>query len=312
MAPPTHPLPLSWTFIPKGKIHARFVSLFHLQWLSLAQIPQEMDSGKWFNTLLADRDSGLLIRGCNTGLRESLRRHGFTSLYVGQEAVLDLQQNGFNKKSLRLLVDRGKKHGRTAEIPFTKTNIQRIEALKLQTRYGRLPQLHHLFENTFEAHTRCFVFESQTGEWLAALSVSQRGNRIWQTELLLRRKNAPNGVMEALIRDVFTRLKKEGNYSWSLGEVPFLKPDFRINRIEEFLIKTGQRLHFAYNSQGLFRFKNKFNPQWKPVYICANRNIGFFVLGLLFLKTNFFRLVFAQMAKNILQGKILNKDRLWL
>ncbi len=289
-----HPIPLSWSFISDENLQTRFVSLFHLQWLSIARIPQEMDSSKWFKSLLTNPDSGLLIRGCDSLLNDVLKGHGFSSMYVGQEALLHLNKNPFIKKSLRLLARRGQRHGRIREIPFSQENRQRMEALKQQAKHGHLPQLHHLFESNFVAHTRCFVLESLSGTWLAGLTISQRDVQSWQTELLLRKRHAPVGVMEALVQDVFLRLKKEGNKYWSLGEVPFVRPGFKLNRTESFLIRMGYRLRFAYNYEGLYRFKNKFSPQWKPVYMCANKTISLMVLSLLFFKTNFLRLVFAQ------------------
>ncbi len=255
-----------------------------------------MDSAAWFNTLLANHNSGLLIRGCDARLNETLKGRGFSSLYAGQEALLHLHENPFQKKSLRLLAQRGKRHGRIREIPFNNTNRRRMEAFKRQARHGHLPQLQYLFEMELEPHTRCFVLEASCGTWLAGLTITQRGARAWQTELLLRKRQAPAGVMEALIQDVFIRLKSEGNLYWSLGEVPFIRPEFKLSRTENILMNSGRPLRFAYNFEGLYRFKNKFSPQWKPVYICANRRIGLVALSLMFFKTNFFRLVFAQAA----------------
>jgi len=301
MAPFTN-LPLSWNRIPESKGHTQFVPLLHMQWLSLAQIPARHSLEDWYQSVFESAQSGLLIRGCNSHLACSLEEHGFHSVYVGQEAVLNLEKNGPGKKSIIKLANRGLRHGLIVEIPYSPSNQERIEKLKQNSTHGKLPQLRFLFQNTFEAHTRCFAFEAHNGNWLGAISISEIQEGKIQTELLLRSRQAPSGVMEALVQHIFYSLRAEGKSRWSLGEVPFLKPAFNMKPGERLLNFTGRRLRFAYNYLGLYHFKNKFEPEWQPIYICANRNINLLILGLLFLKINFLKLALAQ---------VFFKSRFW-
>ncbi len=287
-------LPLSWKRTPAQNPVFKTIALGRMRWLSLAEIPQHSELPQ---SLLTNFRRGVLIRGCSRSVAEELRPHGFRSMYIGSEALLDLNLKPFSKKSLQELVRRGNRHGRILEVPFNEKNRQRIEQLKKGSPYGSRPQLQHLFRNQFEQGLRCFVFESKTKEWLAAITISDVHRHKVQTELLLRRKSAPTGIMEALAEFIFGQLKKEQKETWSLGEVPFLKNPSARSFKERFAGAAGRRFKFAYNYQGLFHFKDKFSPRWEPVYICANPGINYFSLMRLFIKSNFFKLIAAHVFR---------------
>lgn len=287
-------LPLSWKRIPARNAVFKSLSLGRLRWLSLAEIPAHADLSQ---SLLTHFKKGVLIRGCSRSVVEKLRPLGFHSMYIGGEALLNLEQNPFRKKSLRELVRRGKRNGKMIEIPYNEKNRLRIEALKKKSPYGSRPQLRHLFRSEFESGLRCFVFENRNGDWLAAISISDVHARKVQTELLLRSEKAPAGIMEALVHTVFFQLKKENKKIWSLGEVPFLKEAAAHSLKERLTCAAGRRFKFAYNYQGLFHFKNKFSPQWEPIYICANPGINYISLVRLFIKSNFLNLIAAHLFR---------------
>ncbi len=287
-------LPLSWKRIPTQEPAFKTITLGRMRWLSLAEIPAHSDLSQ---SVLTHFRHGVLIRGCNRSVADKLRPFGFRSMYIGGEALLNLEQNPFSKKSLRELVRRGRRHGRIIEVPFNEENRLKIERLKTESPYGARPQLRHLFRSQFESGLRCFIFEHFDGDWLAAITLSDvHANKV-QTELLLRSKHAPAGIMEALVQSVFDRLKKEQKKIWSLGEVPFLKDRAARSFKERMTGVAGRRFKFAYNYEGLFRFKNKFSPRWEPVYICANPGINYLSLVRLFIKSNFFKLIAAQMFR---------------
>jgi len=287
-------LPLSWKRIPRQKPSFKIIALGRMHWLSLAEIPEQSELSQ---NLFSKSKQGVLIRGCSRSVAETLKPLGFRSLYIGREALLDLDKNPFTKKSLRALVRRGLRHGRIIEIPFNRKNQRKIEQLKRESPYGSRPQLRHLFRSEFESGLRCFVFENNNNDWLAALSISDVHPHKVQTELLLRRKDAPVGVMEALAESVFGQLKKEQKKIWSLGEVPFLQDPSARSFKERLAGAAGRRLQFAYNYQGLFRFKDKFSPRWEPVYICANPGINYLSLFRLFIKSNFLKLAATQIFR---------------
>jgi phosphatidylglycerol lysyltransferase len=97
------------------------------------------------------------------------------------------------------------------------------------------------------------------------------GKEELSVDLMRERLDAPPGVMDFL----FVRLMLYGTadgYRWfNLGMAPFsgierhpLAPLW--NRIGALLFRHGE--HF-YNFQGLRRYKDKFNPVWRPRYLAS-------------------------------------------
>ena len=94
--------------------------------------------------------------------------------------------------------------------------------------------------------------------------------------------------------------KQEGCKYFSLGEVPFVTPaamkeiDNKISikrSTQQSLVFTiGHLIRYAFNYKGLFDFKNKFNPEWKPIYICAAPKLQFSALVDLFCETGYLEL----------------------
>jgi lysylphosphatidylglycerol synthetase-like protein (DUF2156 family) len=73
---------------------------------------------------------------------------------------------------------------------------------------------------------------------------------------------------------VANRLLAQRITHWSLGGVPFAvaaHPSPVPTQFYKSMLvnKLGNSFHFAYNSRGLFKFKNKFSPTWQPLYLCA-------------------------------------------
>lgn len=291
---PLHELPLSWEQTATRRTRFHSLDLLGTKWVSLAEIPYGRDV---LGTISRQHSDSLLIRGCSADVAENLGRLGFTALYIGQEAVIELQNNLLAKKSLRQLIHRGQRHGKVVEIPFSHSNKKKIELLKSKTPYAGLPFLTHLFRTSFEPHLRCFVFEDHEGRWLGAVTISKMSEIKVQAELLLRHSQAPVGIMEALVYAVSQRLKANGFKEWSLGEVPFLK-SARWQGIKVGLLGfIGRSLRFAYNYEGLFNFKNKFKPQWRPVYICGRPRVRYRALIVMLFKTNFAHLLFKRLFR---------------
>jgi phosphatidylglycerol lysyltransferase len=94
------------------------------------------------------------------------------------------------------------------------------------------------------------------------------------TELMLRHRHAPGDIMECLVSGIADILKNEGEMEWSLGEVPFLMnqgPEEEISPLERLMVSLVAELRHAYDYEGLYRFKNKFAPRWRPVMLCSSQ-----------------------------------------
>ena len=188
------------------------------------------------------------------------------------------------------MIRRGKKNGEIAEINYSKESAFKLQEFRKVSRHGNEPQLKYLFNTVFESCNRLFVFRNPEGMWLGAILLSNKSENYVQCEAILRRKNAPVGVMEALIHGIFNQLKKESYKYFTLGAVPFTiyKSVFLS---KEFLINVGERLlRFAYNYKGLFNFKNKFDPFWSDYYVCIRPSFSFGAMFGILLKSNLLKL----------------------
>ena len=234
----------------------------------------------------------IFITSCNEQIASSLKQNEFDALKFGKEAILDLNQEHFHKKSLRDVIRAGSRHGVVEEINFSEEARRQLEKFKLQCTHGRKPQIKYFFNDVFKLHNRLFVYR-KNNDWLAAILVSQIDETFLRSELLLRIKTAPNGVMDALVFSVFNKLKKEGFKYWSLGDVPFIIKSTPKFSKEYFVNFLGRRLKFAYNYSGLFKFKDKFNPIWSDVYICTKPKLNLPTFLFLTSKSNLTKLVLS-------------------
>lgn len=304
-------IPLSWSHkeIEYPKFYSVNLSLSGIPWVYSAEIPISYNIQELVDKLEDSFGSGFLLRGCKAELSKHMSQKGYEIIRTGAEAVVDLDNLHNLSQSLNELVVRGSKQGRVEEIPLNEVNRQRVSSFIEHTPYALKPHLKYLFINSFDTETRCFVIKKTEDKWLGVVTVSKQGVNYIHTEMILRNKNAPVGVMEFLIVSSMDILKSEGFKHFSLGEVPFITPPTMKKNISEkafkkslqkyLLFKSGDILNYAFNYKGLFDFKNKFNPTWEPVYICATPKLPFLSLVDLFYKTGYFKLSCSELLINI-------------
>ena len=235
------------------------------------------------------------IRGLSDKHLAGLQNH--ESLYIGREAVLKLNFTHFEKKSLKELVRRGKRNGFTEEIEYSPEGINLLDQIKKSCSHSKEPQLRYLFSDNFSKNERFFVFRNKNTIWGAVVTSVNGKNKV-HTELLLRREDAPVGIMEALIHDTYTILSSEGQFKYfSLGEVPFIYSSSRLGLKNRLLLKLGRFLKFIYNYEGLYLFKNKFNPDWHDLYIAETNRIKITTLFGIVVKSNLLKLTLFKLKR---------------
>jgi len=301
-------IPLSWS--TKEIEHPKFYSITlpfsAVPWIYNAEIPASYDLQELCNHIESSFHKGFLLRGCCAELASYLSNKGYETIRTGAEGIVDLEKLNKLSKSVTELANRGSKSGSVKEISLTEINRQRVSSFIDQTPYALKPHLQYLFNTSFDSNTRCFVFCTSEDEWLGVITISISGINSCHTEMILRNKKASVGVMESLLYSVMNISKDEGFKHFSLGEVPFVTPkemkktNIDTNSLQEHLLfKSGHILRYAFNYKGLFDFKNKFNPKWEPVYICATPKLPLLSLIDLFYKTGYFRLSRKELLANI-------------
>lgn len=283
-------LPLGWHISSEQNSDDLFVKLYsNVYWLALSRFSA---TEILLSRISCFREAGkhLMIRGCGSGLYASIKACLPYSINFGSEAVLLFEGNHFSKRSLKELIRRGKKKGTVFEAGYSEMNIRNLENLKAGSAHAGKPQLNFLFFTDYEPGMKLYFYQNNSNEIMAALLLSENSGLKIQAELLLRKKNAPIGAMEYLIYFAFNSLKDSRFKYFSLGEVPFV-----INNTERSL-KTitlrlaGKFFSFAYNFEGLYNFKNKFNPVWNDLAICSSKKIRLFDFFMVAYRSNFLSL----------------------
>lgn len=246
---------------------------------------------------------GFVLRGVSTSLSKEFENAGCIRSRFGCEAVIDLDKIDYCRRpSLKRLVERGKKRY------VYKWGDKRY----LRTIRDRSPRLlsvplKGLFRRGEDAGTRiAYAMDSLTGLAVAFISVSYRGEGLWQIEEFARVRDSRVGVMEALMDYICCSLQDLGARFLSLGEVPFIGANGVVTNIERRLAVSV--LYPTYNVLGLFRFKAKFAHVIKPLWWVGYPSLSKLDLLLIAGKCNVINLSFHNIFSRVfkkLRGSVL-------
>ncbi|MCX7859346.1 MAG: DUF2156 domain-containing protein [Chloroflexus sp.] len=275
-------LPLSWTraALAVPRVQRVRLPLSGLTWLAYATVPANNDCRAF--PYEDDHRARVLLRGCPVGLAQRLARAGWETIRVGIEGVIDLTGENLHRRAVRKMARAAARFGRVSEIPWSPTAVARLRGLAREARHGQRPQLRFLFRTIFEPETRLFVFIDNDGLWQGAVLLTQPSPSVAVTELMLRRPHAPSGIMEAIFAAAGAQLRAEGCQTLSLNEVPFRHLDHNLRPLERLITLAGRQMAGVYDADGLYRFKAKFAPHWRPVYLCARPRLPLLALVDLF------------------------------
>lgn len=226
------------------------------------------------------------------------RRHGFRSLCLGHEGILDLRQftlRGNANKTFR------KRYNRLAGLGY------RVEVLEPPIAEGTLSQLRQIsdewlkmlhtaekqfflarFDEAYVRNERMAVVYTPDGLICAFVNLvpEYQLNEI-SIDLMRRRRHLESGVMDFLFVSLFLWARQQGYDTFNLG----LSPLYAVGKrpgppwIERFL-------HFAYehgsfyNFKGLNGFKMKFHPRWEPQYLIYPGIFNLVRVGLVMARVN--------------------------
>jgi lysylphosphatidylglycerol synthetase-like protein (DUF2156 family) len=285
------PIPSAFCRYDKKEMDYLQIPLFNnIKWLTHVKIPFKLDFASVVSELILQRAKNYFIVGCNYSNFRYLEESGYKGIRMGSEAILDLNFNHFQKRSLRELVRRGKKNGSLVEIQYSAEAVEHLREFRKFSRHGNEPQLRYLFNTDFEHNNRLFVLRKPDGMWLGAILLSYKSDKYVQSEAILCRKKAPVGTMDALIYEIFRKLKSEGYEYWTLGAVPFTIYGSKFLSKEYVINVSGRLMKFAYNYKGLYLFKNKFSPIWVDYYICIRPFFNPAAMFGILMKSNLLRL----------------------
>ena len=91
-------------------------------------------------------------------------------------------------------------------------------------------------------------------------------SRIGNFDLMRRRPDSPNGVMELMLVHLIERFRAEGDEGMTLGFAPLANIEGE-GIVARTLRAIYERESTAFNFKGLFEFKDKWRPRWEPRYL---------------------------------------------
>jgi lysylphosphatidylglycerol synthetase-like protein (DUF2156 family) len=224
----------------------------------------------------------LAVMGAGEEWLPTYRTAGMLDLYVGDEAVVDVNRftlEGGRNKSLRQAVNRIAKYGYTISFqdPATMPDEERkgIQAIMTKSRRGDV-------ERGFSM-TLGRIFDPDDHGLLLAVAKDGDGKPVAFCQYvpasgingysldLMRRDNGehPNGLLDFVVVETIQHLKAQGmrglglNFATMRAVLAGESGDSLTQRVERWLLK---RMSGSMQIESLWRFNAKFDPDWQPRY----------------------------------------------
>nr|WP_256478700.1 bifunctional lysylphosphatidylglycerol flippase/synthetase MprF [Sebaldella sp. S0638] len=212
---------------------------------------------------------------------------GLTILKIGEEALVnlgDFSLKGDKKKTLRYTYNKLTKE---------EYEIKIIKKEEIEPYLDELERISDIWLETKKVREKSFSLGNFTKEYMRNFdtAVITKDNEIYafanlfysgdknEISIDLMRYDvdkAPNGIMDFLFMKIMEYGKENGYKYFNLGMAPLSGIEDRNtglvnlwNKAGIFIYKHGN--HF-YNFEGLKKFKNKFDPEWKPKYVAFYGN----------------------------------------
>ncbi|MGN6325340.1 bifunctional lysylphosphatidylglycerol flippase/synthetase MprF [Pseudolysinimonas sp.] len=224
-----------------------------------------------------------------------LRSRGWSSLVVAEEAVIDpatFQLAGKAMQEVRTSVNRADRLGLHAEWlvgdRLPRRRMDQLMELSDEWMAGRdLPELGFTLGGLDELEdpdVEVGLVVDEEDRILAVTSwlpVRRDGALVGRTlDVMRRRRDAPNGTMEFLIADAVARAREAGLELVSLSGSPLARSETTTpGPLDRVLGSLGGALEPVYGFRSLMRFKAKFKPALRPMYLVVRDPLALPTIG---------------------------------
>ncbi|MFZ4707221.1 MAG: phosphatidylglycerol lysyltransferase domain-containing protein [Bacteroidales bacterium] len=200
------------------------------------------------------------------------------SLFLGQEAIVDLNTftlQGGNKKSMRNALNKVTERGFKARIfepPLKEGLMQKLKAVSdewlLEMERKELVFSQGMFHWSEIKNQTVITVENEEEKVIGFLNIiPDYASNEGTYDLIRKTSDAPNGVMDFMLVELFNYFKKKNIQYVNLGFAP-------LSGIETPEDITERSMKFAYEKiksfshyKGLREYKEKFNPVWHDKYL---------------------------------------------
>ena len=213
--------------------------------------------------------------------------NGFVGLKIGEEAFLDVatfSTTGSRRANIRHSVTRARKDGVVVlrydahtRTPARDRQLAELSAdwlagkggPELGFTLGRFDLARLADQEVYVALTSVGAPDEQVAGFVTWLPYRDGDAAV--LDLMRRSPTSPPGVMETLVVDSLADFATRGRSRASLGGVPLAATTERTDRTQQVLGWLYEHGASVYAAKGLFRFKDKFDPSWEPMYLAYPR-----------------------------------------
>ncbi len=233
-----------------------------------------------FRDYCTENDWGISFHQTLTDFLPIYESLGFRKLKIGDDAITDLNQFSLEdkeRKDFRHIIRKIEETGvffKQYQPPISEELLLKLkqvsdEWLKIPGRRERQFTL-GVFEPDYVASTQIYTAENSKNEVLAFLNQIPSYKKGEATiDLMRRRTDSPNGIMDYLFVKLILALKSEGFERFNLGMAPMsgFQEDEEASVEEKAIHYFFQHLNFLFSYQGLKKYKAKFATFWEPRYV---------------------------------------------
>lgn len=244
--------------------------------------PEEAVEGivRGFSRFCDDNGWGVAFHQATPDYLDVYERCGFKKLKIGDDAIVDLAQfslEGKAAKTFRSKVNQLEKEGVHTQYyeppisPILMAQIREVsdEWLQIPGRRERRFAL-GMFDEEYLNSTPIFTAEDAGGRVLAFVNLIPSYRPAEATiDLMRRRVEAPNGIMDYVFVKLFLRCKEQGVARFNLGMAPMagFQEQEEATPEERAIHAFFQHLNFLFSFKGLRAYKAKFATAWEPRYL---------------------------------------------
>jgi lysyl-tRNA synthetase class 2 len=225
--------------------------------------------------------------GASERMRPRYEQLGLRTLYLGDEAVLNLQQFSLEGRPIRKVrqsVTRLRKAGYTAELcelrALDQATIAEIERVLERGRQGAPERGFSMAMDSIKCHlgdeTLALLARDPDGTIRGVLHfVPCYGREAVSLSFMRRDPDTPNGLTEFLVATAAELLREKGLHELSLNFATFARwmhsPSGWGERALGKLVALGNPF---FQIESLYRFNAKFFPRWEPRYLVYEGALG--------------------------------------
>lgn len=235
---------------------------------------------KEFHTFTDKQGWTLAVLGAGQDWLSVYRQLGMQDLYLGDEAVVDLENfslEGGRNKSLRQAVNRIERNGYTISFhdpaSIDATLKEKLTPLMSKSRKGEVERgfsmtLGRIFDPIDEGLLLALASDPEGNPVAFCQYVPAPGINGFSLDLMRRdNKEHPNGLMDFVVVSTIEELKKRGftklglNFATMRAVLAGEAGDSLTQRVERWMLK---KMSSSMQIESLWKFNAKYDPSWQP------------------------------------------------